>query len=246
MRASDVMTRQIVSIGPDASIVQAARLMLQNRISGLPVVDARGQLVGMVTEGDFLRRAETGTERRRPRWLEFLIGPGRLASEYVRACGRKVEEIMTRDVVTIPYDTPLDRIVELMEHHRVKRLPVMSDGQLVGIVTRANLLHAVASLAHDAAPVTADDSSIRERVLAELEKRSWAPLGMLNIVVRNGVVELFGTITEERERAAIRVAAENIPGVKAVRDHLAWLEPISGLVIEPAEEPAEEPHAKAS
>jgi CBS domain-containing protein len=242
MRASDVMTRHVVSIAPDAPIVQAARLMLQHRISGLPVVDAQGRLVGMVSEGDFLRRGETGTLRRRPRWLEFLIGPGRLAGEYVRACGRKVEEIMTPEVVTIAEDTTLDRVVELMEQHRVKRLPVMRDGALVGILTRANLLHAVASLAHEAAPPLADDAAIRDRLLAELERHNWAPLGMLNIVVRDGTVELWGAVTEERERAAIRVAAENIPGVKAVHDHLVWLEPISGMVIEPP--PAES--AKAS
>ena len=130
MKAKDVMTQRVISIAPDANVLQAARLMLQNRISGLPVVDAAGALVGIVTEGDFLRRSELGTEKQRPRWLEFLIGPGKLASEYVQASGRKVEEIMTTDLHTIGEDTPLEDVVHLMEKHRVKRLPVMRDDPL--------------------------------------------------------------------------------------------------------------------
>lgn len=238
MRACDVMTRKLVSIDPDASILEAARLMLQNRISGLPVIDRGGRLVGLVTEGDFLRRAETGTQRRRPRWLEFLIGPGRLATEYVQAAGRKVEEIMTCDVVTITQDATLPEIVELMEKRRIKRLPVMLGDKVLGIVTRANLLHAVASLAtHAASAPAADDATIRERLLSEIDAHNWAPLPLLNVVVHDGTVELWGAITDERSRTAIRVAAENIPGVKAVRDHLAWLEPMSGMTIGPGEDP---------
>lgn len=236
MRASDVMTRQVVTVAADASVMEAARRMLQQRVSGLPVVDSGGRLVGIVTEGDFLRRAEIGTEKRRPRWLEFLLGPGRLADEYVRASGRKVEEIMTRGPITISEDTPLDEVVRLMERRRVKRLPVTRGDALVGIVTRANLLRAVAALALEAAPPAGGDAAIRERLTSELEKHGWAPLGMLQIVVRNGVVDLWGSITEERVRDAIRVAAENIPGVKAVNDHLVWIDPASGMVLAPEEQ----------
>lgn len=232
MHASDIMTSHVVTVGPDDSILQAARLMLQKRISGLPVADGENRLVGIVSEGDFLRRAETETLRRRSRLLEILVGPGRLAEEYARGTGRKISEIMTRGVITIAEDTPLDRIIELMERHRVKRLPVMRGDVLVGMVTRANLLHAVASLAREATPAAADDGEIRERLLSELNRHDWAPAGM-HIVVRNGTVELWGMITDERARAAIRVAAENTPGVKAVNDHLVWLEPMSGLLIEP-------------
>src|SRR5215207_4388649 len=142
MKAAEIMTRDVISVPADASVVQAARLMLQRHVSGLPVTDDRGNLVGIVTEGDFLRRAEIGTQRKRARWLEFLIGPGRLATEYVRACGRKVEEIMTSDLYTVTEDTTVDRIVHLMEKHRVKRIPVERDGRLVGIVSRANILRA--------------------------------------------------------------------------------------------------------
>jgi CBS-domain-containing membrane protein len=216
--------------------------MLQKRVSGLPVIDADGNLAGIVTEGDLLRRAETGTERKRPRWLEFVLGPGRLADEYVRTHGRKVAEIMTVEPQTISEDTPLDEIVRCMEKHRVKRLPVVRDRQVVGIVSRANLLHALASLAPAAPRPAPGDFDIRQRLMTELDRQKWTPLAALNVVVRNGIVELWGTITDERERQALIVLAENIAGVKAVRDHLAWVEPNSGMVVY---SPDDEVEAKA-
>ena len=236
MKAMDVMTRDVVSIDTDASILEAVRLMLQHRISGLPVIDSSGQLQGIVTEGDFLRRSETGTQPRRPRWLEFLLGPGRLATDYVHASGRRVDEVMTTNVHTVADDTPLERIVHLMERYRIKRVPVMRGERIVGIVTRANLMRAVASLALAERPAAADDATIRERLLAELKRQSWAPVGLIDVIVKDGVVNLSGALTDERERQAMRIAAENIPGVKKVADHLVWIEPNTGVVIEAPEE----------
>jgi CBS domain-containing protein len=236
MQVCDVMTRRVISIEEDSSIMQAVRLMLQNRISGLPVLDAKGALVGIVTEGDFLRRGEIGTQRKRPRWLEFLIGPGRLASEYVRTSGRKVTEVMTPDPRTIAEDTPLEEAVKLMERYRIKRLPVVREGQLVGIVSRANIMHALVSLAREAQAPAGNDAAIRDQILAEYNKQAWAPL--INVVVRNGIVELWGTIADDRERQALVVAAENVPGVKAVHDHLVWIDPASGIIIQSEEDEA--------
>jgi CBS-domain-containing membrane protein len=235
MKATDVMTREVVSIGPDASILEAVRLMLQHKISGLPVVDAAGKLQGVVTEGDFLRRAETGTERRRSRFVELLLGPGRLATDYVHTSGRKVGEVMTPDVYTATEDEPLEQVVHLMERHRIKRVPIVRDDKVVGIVTRANLMRALASLALAEHPAATTDVEIRERLLAELKKQSWAPVGLIDVVVKDGVVKLSGALTDERERQAIRVAAENIPGVKKVEDHLIWIEPNTGVIIEAPE-----------
>jgi CBS domain-containing protein len=236
MKAADVMTQGVISVRPDSAVLEAVRLMLSHRISGLPVVDAKGDLLGIVSEGDLLRRTETGTQRRRARWLEFLIGPGKLASEYVHASGRKVHEVMTPNVTTVAGDTPLEQIVHLMERHQIKRVPVLRGREVVGIVTRANLLRALAGLAQQAPPSDTNDAAIRERVLAELGKQPWAPTAQLNILVRNGVAQLWGTIFDERQRDAIRVAAENTPGVKATEDHLVWVEPTSGMVILPDEE----------
>lgn len=237
MQVHDVMTGNVISIAADATILQAARTMLQNRISGLPVVDAQGNLVGMVTEGDFLRRGELGTERRRPKWLEFLLGPGRLASEYVRASGRKVEEVMSRDPVSAAEDDSLQTVVELMERRRIKRLPVMRNGKIVGIVGRADLMRALVSLARDTQASVGGDKTIRERIMAAFGRQPWA--SQVNVVVKNGVADLWGAITDERERQACVVTAENTAGVKQVRDHLVWVEPMSGMTFPSGEDEAE-------
>jgi CBS domain-containing protein len=223
MKVADVMTRGVISLAPDDSMRKAAQRMLQYEMSGFPVVD-RGKLVGIVTEGDFLRRTETGTERHRARWVEFLVGPGRLAEEYAHAHGRTVDEGMTREVVTVAEDASLEEAVRLMECHHIKRLPVVKGDAIAGIVTRANLLHAfiVGSPKTAAPPMT--DAAIREKLAAELDKQPWAPRGSFNAVVENGVVDLQGIIRDERQRAALRIAAENIPGVKQVRDHLLELD----------------------
>jgi len=231
MKVRDVMSARVVSIAPDANVLEAIRLMLQKHISGLPVIDTSGALVGVVTEGDFLRRAETGTERRRPRWLEFLLGPRRLADEYVHTHARKVEDVMTREPVTITEDASLDEVVRIMERRRIKRLPVMRGSEVVGIVSRANLLHALASLGAAAPPPAKTDVAIREHLLAEFDKQTWAPVALIDVAVKDGVVELWGTITEEAQGEALKVCAENIPGVKSVVSHLTWIEPMSGMVV---------------
>ena len=236
MKAEDVMTRDVISIDPGATVLQAARLMLQHHISGLPVVDKDGKLVGVLSEGDFLRRRETRTEHKRSRWLEFLMGPGRIAAEYSHSHGSKVAEVMTTEVQTVDEVTALEDIVDLMERKRIKRVPVLCGGQLVGIVTRSNLMHAMVSMARVAQPSAKDDVTIREKLLTEFQKEIWAPAAMTNVVVRDGVVELWGVIVDERQREAMKVAAENIIGVKSVIDHLVWVEPTSGMVIEPRDE----------
>lgn len=236
MRATDVMTQNVISIEPGATIVQAARLMLQNDISGLPVIDDSGRLVGVVTEGDFLRRVETGTSRRRSRWLEYLFGSGRIADEYAHSHGRKVREVMSPEPRTITEDTSLEEIVRMMERYRVKRLPVMRGKLVVGMVSRANLVHALVSLSRDAEPPAGGDTAIRAAIYDELKKQSWVYVALLDIVVRNGIVELFGSVTDDRQRQALIVVAENVPGVKEVRDHLAWVDALGTVAYEPDEQ----------
>jgi CBS domain-containing protein len=232
MKAEDVMTRDVISIDPDSTVLQAARLMLQHRISGLPVIDANGQLVGVLSEGDFLRRRETNTEKRRSRWLEFLMGPGRIAAEYTHSHGCKVSEAMTRNPQTVSETASLEDIVELMERHRIKRVPVLCGDEVVGIVTRSNLMRAMVSVARAMPPVATDDTAIRQRLLDEVQKADWAPSATIDVVVRDGIVELWGVIVDDRQREALKVAAENISGVKAVKDHLVWVEPMSGMAFD--------------
>jgi CBS domain-containing protein len=234
MIAAEIMTKPVVGVAPGATLSEAVGLMLRTGISGLPVLDGSGKLVGILTEGDLLVRKELGTAARRPRWLAALLSPGRLAGEYVHSHGSRVEELMTRDVITVAPDTPLDEIVALMTQKRVKRLPVMENDTVVGIVSRADLLKALSrSLSAKAPPSTRDDSTIRYAILDELKRESWAPIALIEVSVHNGIAELSGSIFDERERLAIQVAVENVPGVRAVRDNLVFVEPMSGMVIAP-------------
>ena len=235
MRAHQIMTRSVITIAPDSTILDAAKTMLQHHVSGLPVVDAAGKLVGIVSEGDFVRRSEIGTQRKRGRWLKFLLGAGSAATDYVHEYGRKISDVMTSEPLTVAEDATLEEIVTLMEANGVKRLPVMKGDKLVGIVSRANLLQAVASLAGEIPDPTADDDHIRSRVIAAIEKNDWSPFG-LNVIVRDGIVHLSGVITEERSRQASMVAAQNVAGVTKVHDHLCWVEAMSGMYLESPED----------
>jgi CBS domain-containing protein len=235
MRASDVMTRNVITVGPEASVANAIRLMLDNNVSGLPVL-ADGKVIGILTEGDLLRRTETGTERHRPRWLEILMGPGRMAGEYVRTHGRKVEEIMTTDLISVAGDTPLDEVVGLMERRRIKRVLVLDGDLLVGVVSRLDLLRALLRAIEAQHSEHRGDDDIREQILAELAKAAWVPRDGLSISVKDGVVDLNGVILDEKEREALRVVAENVPVVRSVEDHLVWIEPVSGTVIDPPQD----------
>ena len=241
MRAHQIMTRPVITVTPETTILEAANTMLQRHISGLPVVDASGKLVGIVSEGDFIRRSEIGTQRKRGRFLKFILGPSAAAEDFVHGHGTKVSEIMTPQPVTITEDTPLEEIVRRMENSNVKRLPVTRGDRIVGIVTRANLLQAVASLARQVADPTADDDHIRSRIVDTLAKQDWCPFG-LNVIVRDGIVHLSGVITEESSRQAAVVAAENVTGVTKVHDHLCWVDTMSGMYLN---SPEDEEMAKA-
>ena len=235
MRAHQIMTRSVISVTPATTVRQAAMLMLKHHISGLPVVDVTGKLVGIVSDGDFIHRGEIGTQHKRDGWLKYLFSAREPATDFVHEYGRKVSEIMTRDPFTITEETPLEDIVALMDSKGIKRLPVMRGEQLAGIVSRANLMQAVASLARDIPDPTADDDHIRRRIIAALEKSDWCPYG-LGVVVRDGIVHLSGIVTAESSRQAILVAAENTEGVKKVHDHLCWVEPMSGIYVESPED----------
>lgn len=239
MNVSHIMTPDAISVLPEDTVQHAIELMLKNRISGLPVVDKNQNLVGIVSEGDLLRRAEIGTERKRNRWLSLLLGTGRLAKDYVHSHGRKVEEIMTPEPVTVSEYTSLEDVARLMEQHHIKRLPVMRDETLVGMVTRANLIQAIAARGHAIPPLTDSDQAIRIGILNEIAKQPWAPAPLINVTVKDGVVEIFGVVTDGRQEEALKVLIENTRGVKSVKNELTWIEPMSGTVILPADEKGE-------
>lgn len=223
MKAKDVMVSNVVTVRPDDTVQKVAQLLLARRISGAPVVTKGGKLVGIISEADLIRRVESGTQRRRSSWLELLTGSdAQLAAEYVKANAQHVEEVMTRHVVTTTPGTTLDEIARLLERHKIKRIPIVEGGKVVGIVSRANLLQGLASLGKKAGPTRKpSDSAIRKKVVNKLRREPWAPVGQLNVTVHNGVVELWGFVESSQQKEAIRVAAEITPGVRAVTDNLS-------------------------
>jgi CBS domain-containing protein len=225
MNASDIMTKTPVTIAPNAPIVDALRLMLGQRLSGLPVVDMYGRVVGLLSEGDLLRRAELGTEKQRTGLQSFLRGSPGKAKDYVQSHARKVEEVMTRDVVTASQTTPLEEIVELMEQRHIKRVPIVHEERLVGVVSRADLLRALATELERHVPAATSDAALRKQVSAQLGTQPWCRGNRVDAVVADGVVFLEGFVFDESEHEAIRVAAENVPGVKMVQDHIEYINP---------------------
>lgn len=224
-----IMTCPVIGIEPSASVGDAVKLMLGSRVSGLPVVEGKKGLVGIITEGDFLRRAELGTGRKQSRWLEFFASAGSLASEYMHSHGRNVYEVMSTDLVTISPDATLDELVTLMASRRVKLVPVVKGGNLLGVVARADLMRALIKSLPGTQLASADDEQMRQQIIAELAKQHWS--AMIRVDVHCGVVDLTGIIFDEHARDAARVAAENVTGVSSVVDQLAWVEPISGVYI---------------
>lgn len=233
MKALDVMQRDLITVTPDTALDDAVHLMVTHRISGLPVVDASGEVVGILTEGDLLRRSELRTEATVPAWIGWLTGQGRAAREYVREHARKVGELMTVPVITVTAQTELGEVVALMESRRVKRVPVLQQGRLVGILTRSDLMRALEILLPKTETRPVADADLRHRLLASLREQRWVPRVSFDVKVVNGVAELLGVVTDERAREAIRVLIENTPGVRGVVDHLIWIDPMSGIPIDP-------------
>jgi CBS domain-containing protein len=229
MIAADIMTHPALAIDPDAPLAQAIRLMTTHKLSGLPVVEQDGQLVGMLTEGDLLRRVETGTEGDRPGWLASFLMPGREASRYVRTHGRKISEVMTSGVISAAEATPLAELVTLMQRHHVKRIPVVREGRLVGIVSRADLVRQIGK-ALSAELVSADDETILKGILDAMGKEPWIRGDRVSVAVQAGVVALDGCLFDMRERDAVGVLAETIPGVQRVENRIICIEPYMGMI----------------
>jgi CBS domain-containing protein len=229
MNASDVMTVRVITIEPDATVQAAATLMVERGISALPVVDKSGKLVGIISEGDLVRRAETGTERKASWWLTFLSGTDELAHDFVKAHGTKVSDVMTRTVVVAKPDTPLSEVARLLEVHRIKRVPVIEGDRLVGIVSRANLLQALASAKRPAPAVQLSDAELRDSIIDRLSAQPWSHPGLLNPIVTNGMVDLWGMVLSTTEHDAVRVLVEETPGVRGVNSHLSVRQIPSGI-----------------
>lgn len=230
MRAKDVMTSAVVTVEPGASVPELAELLRDRRISGVPVVSG-GKLVGMVSEGDLLRRYEIGTDRFESRWWSRLFASRPGSAEYVRSHASRVTDIMTQPVICVDEDTPVVEIVSLFEAHRIRRVPVTRDEQLVGLVSRADLVLALAAKARRSiAQAAAGDKAIREQLVDELEHQPWWQRYSSMLTVTEGVVHYWGMLDSEDEKRAARVAAENIPGVRNVVDHRQYLNSMNSML----------------
>jgi CBS domain-containing protein len=219
MHAVDIMTSPVVSVSPETSIKHVARLLADRHISAVPVVDEKLHVLGMISEGDLMRRAKIGTVGGSSWWLDLFASTRELADDYVKTHSKLVRDVMTTEVVTASEHATLTDIAKLLETHHIKRVPVTRNGQLIGIVSRANLVQALAIAAVAPAPTSSPDREIRKRLMTELARETWADMTPGNIVVANGVVHLWGYMLSEPARRALCVAAENIPGVKSVEDH---------------------------
>jgi CBS domain-containing protein len=226
MQARDVMTTHVVTISASATIRELADLLVKRGISAVPVVGPKGELVGIVSEADLIRRAELGTARLQSWWLRMLSGEHALAANFIKANAHKVSDVMVRNVITAEPDAPLGEVARLMERHAIKRVPIVHNRQLVGVISRANLVQAIATL--DSKPhlqLNPTDTEIRDQITKRLENEPWAHASLLNVLVRDGVVDLWGIVQTAIEKDAVRVAAESTPGVRAVNDNL-MLHPI--------------------
>ncbi|WP_026608306.1 CBS domain-containing protein [Methylocapsa acidiphila] len=220
MNASDVMVHDVVTVGPDDDLAKAVRLLVDHDISALSVVDGERRVIGILSEGDLLRREEIGTEKTRPWWLEAITPASVLAFDYSKSHGRKVSELMSDRVVSAGEDATLAELANILEKNRIKRVPIVKDGKLVGIVSRSNLIQALASAPPPPADDRLADRGIRASVLAELGKQSWTDFGERNIVVSNGVVHIWGLVGTPEERKALVALAEDVSGVRAVSDEM--------------------------
>ena len=230
MLVRDVMTHGVIGVAEDTGIGDAIETMLRSRVSALFVFDAKHELSGILSQGDLLRRDELGSERKRPGWLELLLGGGRLAEADVHEHGRKVGEVMTRDVETIEESAELGEAVDRMMRRRIKRLPVLRGENVVGVVSRSDLLKGLLA-ATPRAQGPHPDAEIKAAIQAELDKLDWAPRASVRVDVADGVATFSGALTDERLREGLKVIAENTPGCVAVRDHMAWIEPNSGYFM---------------
>jgi CBS domain-containing protein len=220
MKASDIMTIGAITVRPDSTVAHAARLMVERGISGLPVVTSHGKLVGMITEHDLLRRKELGTADHRSRWLDLWLNADKLAHHYAREHGRKVEDVMSRDVVSVGPDASVSEIVALMETRGIKRVPVVRDEQVIGMVSRANLLSTLARLTGEPPQPVLNDVAIRKSIVDEIARQPWAPSATVDILVHDGVVTLNGTAKADHVKDAVRVVAENASGTVRVWDNI--------------------------
>lgn len=223
MKAKDIMKTGVVTISDDGTVDDAVKLMLGNHISALPVLDGDDRLVGVVSEGDLLRRMRDSGAPRRSWWLELVSGHGD-AQDYIKSRSHRVADVMTRDLVTVTEDTPVGEIAKILETRRIKRVPVLRDGKVAGIVSRTDLVRALATSTEGKLPSpTPSDDALRQQVIAAVSEVPGASVNLINVFVENGNVSVSGVADSDLVERAIRVAAETVDGVRSVEVQMGRL-----------------------
>jgi CBS domain-containing protein len=233
LQARDIMTRNVATVHPETSVHDVAKVMTERHISGVPVVDQKLNILGIVTEADLLHRVETHTEKKSSWWLRLFSDSEQLAREFSKAHGRTAGDIMTRNVIVVPENAPLDLIADAFDTHRIKRVPVTRDGALVGIVSRGDIVRAILRLTErvqEKDSLGRDKSVVRQAVLERIREQPWVNGGTVNVIVTESAVELWGSTETEDQRRAIRILVEEMPQVGAVEDHLTVGTPRIGAI----------------
>jgi CBS domain-containing protein len=228
MEAQEVMTRDVVTVGPDATVGEIAALLVRHRISAVPVVSGDQQLIGIVSQTDLAHRSETGTEKRRKWWLEVFADPDVKAREYVKSHGLRARDIMTRFVVSVPQNESLGEVADVLDSHRIRQVPVVSKGRIVGMISRADIVRKLAETKAAASDARLDNGALQKAIWDQIKAQPWLRSALVNLSVQDGVVELWGAVDSSEQRQALRVLVEGVNGVRRVEDHVSLLPTVVG------------------
>jgi CBS domain-containing protein len=217
MHARDVMTKDVVTVGPETTVGEIAALLVRHRIGAVPVVSSDDRrLLGLVSQTDLVHRSETGTEKRRKWWLEAFADPDAKAREYVRSHGHKAQDVMTRMVISVSESATLAEVADALDTHRIRQVPVVMDGRLAGMISRADLVRALAEVSIAAPAARPDSGALQKAVWDQIKAQPWLQTSYVNMAVKDGVVELWGAVDSDDQRRALRILVEGVPGVKRV------------------------------
>ena len=230
MEAKDIMTREVATVSPETSVHEIAALMMAKNISGVPVVNTEGAIVGIVSEGDLLHRAEVGTERKHKWWFQIFADFDAAAREYAKAHGLSARDIMSRYVISVRDDADLRDVADILDSHRIKRVPVLHDGRLIGIISRRDLVRALVQVQPSSTPVKLENAALHMTLRDRFKSQSWLNDAYINVAVNDGAVELWGFVVSTDQHRALRALVEETPGVRRVEDRLTVAGPLRGGV----------------
>jgi CBS domain-containing protein len=221
MNAQETMTKDVITVGPDATVGEIAGLFVRHRISAVPVVSADNRVVGIVTQTDLGHRSETGTEKKRKWWLDVFADADARAREYIKSHGLKAQDVMTRHIVSVSKTASLAEVAEVLDTHRIRQVPVMEGGKLVGMISRTDLVRKLAEVTVSAPATRPENGILQKAIWDQIKAQAWLRSSYINLAVKDGVVELWGAVDSNEQRRALRVLVEGVSGVQKVEDNVA-------------------------